>query len=187
MKTFRDLLNSSQFTQKMVKNNACSNKLVNFILNSNSLQLLLNFLPLSVKNNVLAIFPSKRNNIEILLCFKSRPACLEFNKYHAKNMINLIHTNKFIPQNLKIYTKITGYIPTNLLYTSKIIEIKKEYKLVENAHGNFKNLAKDAKIHAIFEEIRQVAITNQQKLKWLESQKIDSTPSDYKFQKTFRK
>ncbi|MWV62345.1 hypothetical protein DCO58_04715 [Helicobacter saguini] len=186
MKTFKDLLNSTQFTQRMVNYGYCTNKLMNFILNSNALQPLLHFLPLSVKNNVLAIFPSKRNKNEILICLKSQPACVEFNKYHAKEMINLIQTNRFLPPNLKTYTKITAYVPTNRLYTSKIVQIRPEKKLIESARGNFRNLATDAKIHAIFEEIRQVAITNQRKLERLNSQKIDSNPIDYKFQKTRR-
>lgn len=179
MKTFKELLFLKQFS--IIQKGYCSKKSMNFIINSLHLQPLKDFMRPNIKNHLLTIFESRRNKNEILFVFKTYPVCLEFNKYHSKELLKLIHANNTIAKvlNLQQYTKITGYVPKNLLLLTTIQEIKKHDFPLESAKGNFTNNAKDKQIYEMFEEIREVIKSNHKNIKRLESQHITSTPSNY--------
>lgn len=181
MKTFKDLINSSQFTQGMINKGYCTKDSMNFIINSLHLQPLQYLLPLSIKRHIIVIMPSKRDVSEILLAFKSYPVCVEFNRFHVKSLLHRIHANDAIAKklNLQNYTKIRGYVPKNLLATSKIVEIKKDDIPQIRANGDFENFAENAECHKIFEEIRELILTNKANLNRINSQQIDSIPSDF--------
>lgn len=179
MKSFKEILHSKNFAKNALREGICTQSAIDLITKPLNLRSLLNLLP--NKNQVILIMPSKRNKSEILIAFKSYPVCVEFNKYHAQNLLHRIHANDALAKalNLQEYTKITGYTPKNALKLTQISQKTTQEIPKEKANPNFTNHAINPKIHAIFEEIRQVIITNIKLDKKLESQKIDSNPSDY--------
>lgn len=182
MKTFKEIL---YFSKNFAKKASCDPKVVNLIREPQKLQPLLNLVP--HRNQVLLIMPSKRNNSEILIAFKSYPVCVEFNKYHAQSILHRIHANDLLARklNLQQYTKITGYAPRNALCLNQITQKTTREIPKEKGSPNFTNHAKDPAIHALFEEIRQTIITNIKIDKRLESQQIHSKPSDYHISNKF--
>lgn len=152
MKTFKDILISQKTSIDCIPS-----KTLQFLQKSYNLHLLKHFIIPQMRPFIVAITPSRRDNEELLFTFSNYPACVEFNKFHAKELLNIIKNNKALQQKipLKPYKKIRGYVPKSRLELYKI-EYIKDSSLYEVAQGNFINHAKNSHLHEIFEDIRAI-------------------------------
>lgn len=181
MNTFKDILASQRFSTQVLNNNYCSEKSLNFIINSYHLQVLLNIIPVNIRNHIITLFPSKKNPNEMLILFKTIPVCNEFNKFHALKLLRIIQDNKTIAQklNLTCLQKITGYVSKSKLDTHTIIPIYLQEIQEERSWGNFINHAKDKRLHESFERLRQIIVWRIKTIENLKNQHITSTPKPY--------
>ncbi|RDU67111.1 hypothetical protein CQA53_02335 [Helicobacter didelphidarum] len=170
MKTFKEILTSQHFFDKSISNGYCTKKTLNFIIKSHNLQPLLHFIRPNIKKHILAVMVSKKDSEEILVGFKSHPVCIEFNKFHAKELLYRIHAKDSLAKalNLQEYKKIRGYVSKSYLQTYTIKEIS-EQDFHERANGDFINHAKIPEISNVFEEIRDVIKLNKRHIQNLQT------------------
>ena len=178
MKTFKDILlaqNANKVKEKCIAPNALL-----FLQNSYNLHLLKNFIIPQMRQYIIAIMPSRRDKEELLFAFNNYPACMEFNKFHAKTLLKTIQNNTILKQTLSLesYTKVKAYVPKNLLDAYQIHYIDST-DLCEYAEGNFINHATDPVLHAIFEDIRDIIKLKHKHIKSLQTQNLQSTPTTY--------
>ena len=136
MKTFKDILltqNANKVKEKCIAPNALL-----FLQNSYNLHLLKNLIIPQMRQYIIAIMPSGRDKEELLFAFNNYPACMEFNKFHAKTLLKTIQNNTILKQTLSLesYTKVKAYVPKNLLDAYQIHYIDST-DLCEYAEGNF--------------------------------------------------
>lgn len=176
MKTFKEILTSKQ----KFNSDCISNKALNFLQKSCDLQLLRHFIVPQMRPFVIAITPSRRDKKELLFTFNNYPACVEFNKFHAKELIKIIKNNEILQQKTQtqFYTKIRGYVPKKQLEPYKFQEIA-ENELYELAEGSFINHAKNPRLHEIFEDIRAIIRLKHKHVQNLKSQCMQGSPTTY--------
>lgn len=177
MKTFKDILISQD---KKPSNDCIPAKTLQFLQKSYNLHLIKHFIIPQMRPFIIAITPSRRNKEELLFTFSNYPACVEFNKFHAKELLNIIKNNKTLQQkiNLESYVKIIGYVPKNQLELYKVEYIKEEH-LYEVAQGDFINHAKDPHLHDIFENIREIIQLRHKHMQNLKIQIEAISPTPY--------
>ncbi len=187
MKTFKDILiaqNTEIKTSKYIADTT-----LQFLRHSHNLHLLKHFIIPQIRQYIIAITPSKQNKQELLFTFNNYPACVEFNKFHAKTLLHTIQHNNMLRQKIPLesYTKIRGYVPKNNLETHKVQSINIE-ELHEYAQGDFINHATDPRIHTIFEDIRQIIRLRHRHIQELHMQNMQNRPTPYNIaQKPYRK
>lgn len=176
MKTFKDIL----LTQNANKVKEIAPNVLLFLQNSHNLHLLKNFIIPQMRQYIIAITPSRREKEELLFAFNNYPACMEFNKFHAKTLLKTIQNNTILKQTLSLesYTKVKAYVPKNLLDAYQIHYIDST-DLCEYAEGNFINHATDPVLHAIFEDIRNIIKLKHKHIKNLQAQNPQNTPTTY--------
>ncbi len=180
MKTFKDIFTSQIFYEKAINKCYISEKTLNFIINSYNLQLIKHFIIPQIQNSIINIVQSKRDETEILIIFSKYPVCVEFNKFHAKQLLSILKTNKDLKQkiNLDKYKSIRGYVPKKRLESYSIKTILED-EIKEISKANFINHATNPKIKEIFEEIRNIIKLNHKHIYRLKQQEFISKPNSY--------
>ena len=177
MKTFKDILTSQN---SKFKKDCISPKTLQFLHKSYNLHLLKHLIIPQIHPFIIAITPSRRDSEELLFTFNNYHVCVEFNKFHAKELLNIIKNNKMLQQKISIesYTKIRGYVPKNQLELYKV-ECIEEDDLYELSQGDFTNYAKDPHLHEIFEDIREIIKLRHKHIQNLKTQNLQNMPTPY--------
>ncbi len=180
MKTFKDIFTSQKFYEKALHENYISETTLDFLVNSYNLQSIKHFIVPQIRKHIINITLSRKNNTEILVRFVSYPACLEFNKFYARQLLNTFHTNKQLKNkiNLDKYKSIKGYVSKEKLKVYSFEEVR-HVDVKEIAMGSFINHATNPKIRQIFEDIREIIKLNHKHIKQLDTQDFIVKPSSY--------
>ncbi|RDU60063.1 hypothetical protein CQA44_10925, partial [Helicobacter sp. MIT 14-3879] len=101
MKTFQEIF-STDFSKQLINRKAASPKFVNTLIDCYSLNQLRCFLPASLTHHLIVIMRSKIHAKQIAFGFNSQAACIEFNKYHAKNILQTLQSNPTIREKLQL-------------------------------------------------------------------------------------
>lgn len=153
MKTFEEILQNKKESFSL-------------LMEKKFLQELKEFIPKYIKESLILIHFSKKNNKELLLVFDSIQKCEEFNKNYAHIMINHIKDKlimKKLGLDLEHIESLKGYVSkstltkqNNELYEEKYINVN-IYK--DKSKGEFKNTIENKKMYEQIEIIRNIIKT----------------------------
>ncbi|STQ85839.1 Uncharacterised protein [Helicobacter muridarum] len=179
MKTFKEIF-TSDFSKQLINRQFTSPEFANSIVDSYILNQLRIFLPSNLRHHLTIIMRSKIHANQIAFGFNSQAACIEFNKYHAKKIYEMIWSNCMLKKKMRLEDckSMQGFVAKRHARLHDIIEITNP-KIKEPAYGTFINHATNKKLHSQFERIRNMIINHHKQLDRLRSQKIDSKPEIY--------